>query len=214
MESDYAFFWKDTGRSGSTDRGEKMSKQNIFDNETFFEGYKKLREREVNANNLFEIPTLFTLLPELEGRRVLDLGCGSGERCIDYIRRGASGVVGIDISEKMLQKAREDNSHPKITYLNMPMEEISCLEGPFDVVISSLALHYVEDFSGVVKAVHSLLLEGGIFLFSQEHPFSTCRRNRSETGRSGAPSRGLPLSQPPGNPERQSSVWRGYGQDI
>ena len=157
-----------------------MSKQNIFDNETFFEGYKKLREREVNANNLFEIPTLFTLLPELEGRRVLDLGCGSGERCIDYIRRGASGVVGIDISEKMLQKAREDNSHPKITYLNMPMEEISCLEGPFDVVISSLALHYVEDFSGVVKNVGILLRDGGFFLFSQEHPFATCHTGNGD----------------------------------
>ena len=63
-----------------------VAKQNIFDNETFFEGYRKLREREVNSNNLFEIPTLYALLPDLEGRKVLDLGCGSGERCIDYIK--------------------------------------------------------------------------------------------------------------------------------
>lgn len=55
-----------------------MAKQNIYDNETFFEGYRKLREREVNANVLFEIPTLHKLIPDLNGKRVLDLGCGMG----------------------------------------------------------------------------------------------------------------------------------------
>lgn len=151
-----------------------MAKQNIFDNETFFEGYMNLRKREVNANNLFEIPTLYSLMPELKGKKILDLGCGSGERCIDYIARGAEKVVGVDISEKMLEVARRENSDPNITYINMPMEEIGCIEGSFDVVISSLAFHYVEDFQGVVENVYSLLCEGGIFLFSQEHPFSTC----------------------------------------
>ena len=43
-----------------------MAKQIIFDNETFFEGYRKLREREVNSNNLFEIPTLYALFPDHE----------------------------------------------------------------------------------------------------------------------------------------------------
>ena len=42
-----------------------MAKQNIYDNETFFEGYKRIRENEANANNLFEIPALFSLLPDL-----------------------------------------------------------------------------------------------------------------------------------------------------
>ena len=134
-----------------------MAKQNIFDNETFFSEYQKLREREVNANNLFEIPTLFSLLPDLEGKRVLDLGCGSGERCMDYVKRGASKVTGIDISEKMLAVAKSENSDEKITYLNMPMEDLGSLEGEYDVVISSLALHYVEDYPGVVKNVYRLL---------------------------------------------------------
>ncbi len=142
-----------------------MAKQNMFDNEVFFNEYSKLREREVNANNLFEIPTLYKLLPELEGKRVLDLGCGTGERCIDYLKRGATSVTGIDISEKMLAVAKSENKDPCITYLKMPMEDIGDLEGEFDVAISSLALHYVEDFSGVVKNVNRLLCDGGIFIF-------------------------------------------------
>lgn len=166
-----------------------MAKQNIFDNETFFEEYRKLREREVNANNLFEIPTLFKNLPDLEGKRVLDLGCGSGERCVDYLKRGAAKVTGIDISDKMLAAAKSENSDPDITYLKLPMEDLGSLEGEFDVVISSLALHYVEDFQGVVENVYRLLSDGGIFLFSQEHPLATCfsgkgdRWTRDENGR-------------------------------
>ncbi|MBP5654829.1 MAG: class I SAM-dependent methyltransferase [Clostridiales bacterium] len=151
-----------------------MAQQNIYDNETFFNGYKELREREVNANNLFELPTLFALMPDLNGKRVLDLGCGGGERCIDYLKHGAASVTGIDISEKMLAVARSEHSDPKITYIKMPMEDLDSLEGEFDVVISSLAIHYVEDFEGVVRNVYRLLCDGGIFLFSQEHPLATC----------------------------------------
>ncbi len=166
-----------------------MAKQNIYDNETFFTEYQKLRKREVNANNLFEIPTLITLLPDLNGKRVLDLGCGSGERCIDYLKRGAMNVTGVDISEKMLSVAKKTNSDPRIEYLNMPMEDIDSIDDIFDVAISSLALHYVDDFCGVVKNVSRLLSSGGIFLFSQEHPLVTCysgvgdRWTRDEKGK-------------------------------
>lgn len=151
-----------------------MALQNIFDNETFFENYQKLREREVNANNLFEIPARFSLLPDLKGLRILDLGCGSGEHCKDYIQMGAAKVVGIDISEKMLAVANEKNSDPDITYIRMPMEDLDKLDGEFDLAVSSLALHYIEDYKGVLKNIHRLLVPGGEFIFSQEHPINTC----------------------------------------
>ena len=166
-----------------------MAKQNIYDNDTFFEGYKKLREKAVNANNLFEIPVLFSMLPELKGKRVLDLGCGFGEHCAEYVKRGASEVVGIDISEKMLEVARRENSDPKIEYINMPMEELGCIKQSFDVVISSLAFHYVEDFKGVLENIFRLLNKGGVLVFSQENPLSTCyseeypRWTRDENGK-------------------------------
>ena len=164
-----------------------MAKQNIFDNEVFFEGYKDLRNREKNANNLFEIPALVSLLPDLKGLRILDLGCGFGEHCKDYIRMGAEKVVGIDISEKMLEVAKAENSDPKITYLNLAMEDINEIDGEFDLVISSLALHYIDDFDGVPKNINKLLVTDGFFIFSQESPLSTCfsggeRWTRDENG--------------------------------
>ncbi|MBO4460098.1 MAG: class I SAM-dependent methyltransferase [Clostridiales bacterium] len=164
-----------------------MAKQNIYDNETFFAGYSELRAREANANNLFEIPERFALLPDLADLRILDLGCGSGEHCMDYLNMGAKEVTGIDISEKMLSVAKEKNSAPGIRYIRMPMEDLDKLEGGFDLVISSLAIHYIEDYRGVVKNVRRLLVPGGEFIFSQEHPINTCHTGgdrwvRDETG--------------------------------
>ena len=151
-----------------------MAQQNIYDNETFFEGYKKIRENEVNANNLFEIPALFSMMPNLNDKIILDLGCGFGEHCKRFVESGAKKVIGIDISEKMLEIAKQENADSKITYINMPMENIWQLNEKFDVVVSSLAFHYVQDFSGVVKNIYDMLNENGVFLFSQENPLCTC----------------------------------------
>ena len=151
-----------------------MAQQNIYDNQTFFEGYKKIRENEVNANNLFEIPALFSMMPNLKDKIILDLGCGFGEHCKRFVESGAKKVIGIDISEKMLEIAKQENSDSKITYINMPMENISQLNEKFDIVVSSLAFHYVQDFSGVVKNIYDMLNENGVFLFSQENPLCTC----------------------------------------
>lgn len=164
-----------------------MAQQNIYDNATFFEGYKKIRENALNANNLFEIPALFSMMPDLKGKRVLDLGCGFGEHCKLFVDYGAEKVIGIDISSKMLEVARQENCDPKIVYINMPMENIAQINESFDVVVSSLALQYVEDFVGVVKNIYTLLDTDGIFIFSQEHPLVTChsggsRWTRDENG--------------------------------
>lgn len=151
-----------------------MAQQNIYDNEIFFAGYKKIRENQVNANNLFEIPALFSMMPNLKDKTILDLGCGFGEHCKGFVESGAKKVIGIDISEKMLEIAKQENADSKITYINMPMENIFELTEKFDIVISSLAFHYVEDFAGVVKNIYNLLNENGTFIFSQENPLCTC----------------------------------------
>jgi len=85
------------------DGGLENSSQNIYDNQTFFDGYKKLRDNPESANILEEKPVLFSLAPDLTSKAILDLGCGYGENCAEFKRLGASSVVGIDISEKILE---------------------------------------------------------------------------------------------------------------
>ena len=151
-----------------------MTMQNIYDNETFFNSYSKIRKNENNANNMFEKPALFSLLPTLNNKTVLDLGCGYGEHCIRFVEEGAKRVVGIDISQKMLAIAKAENAHQNILYLNMPMENIGELQERFDIVVSSLAFHYVKDFQALIKNIYRLLNDGGVLVFSQEHPINTC----------------------------------------
>ncbi len=150
-----------------------MSTQNIYDNETFFQGYKALRDNEVNYNDLLEQPAMAKLLPDLTEKTVLDLGCGYGHNCIDFIRRGAKEVVGIDISEKMLEVAQNESAHEKIEYIKMSMTDISKLGETFDFIYSSLAFHYIKDFDAFAKKMYSVLNVGGKLLFSQEHPIIT-----------------------------------------
>lgn len=69
----------------------------------------------------------------------------------------------------------------------MPMEKIAELNEQFDIVVSSLAFHYVEDFEGVVSDIYNMLDTEGIFLYSQENPLCTChsggnRWTRDEQG--------------------------------
>lgn len=152
--------------------------QNFFDNDTVFKGYCELRDSDSNCNTLMEQPEMARLLPcGMQGKRVLDLGCGFGHNCMDFIRRGAAHVTGIDISERMLDVARAESSHPDITYLNMSMTEISQLDGRFDLIYSSLAFHYIEDLSALMRDISALLNKGGTLLFSQEHPIYTASEN-------------------------------------
>lgn len=151
-----------------------MSKsQNIYDNQTFFEGYHELRKRHDNHNVLIEQPAIARLLPNLHGKRVLDLGCGCGGNCMDFVRRGAHCVVGVDISEKMLDVARREASDSHIEYRCMDMTDLPRIGEVFDLVYSSLAFHYIEDFDGLLADIYRCLSPGGILLFSQEHPMNT-----------------------------------------
>ena len=80
------------------------------------------------------------------GRRVVDLGCGFGWFCRWAREAGAAEVLGVDVSEKMLERARfDDYPMPAITYALADLARSSCRVARFDLAYSSLALHYIED---------------------------------------------------------------------
>ncbi len=146
---------------------------NNFDKEPFFGNYIELRERWPNFNDLIEQPAMRRLLPDLSGKSVIDLGCGYGANCKEFIKQGAERVVGIDISEKMLNKAMADNVSPVVEYRLLDIKDLSTIDEMFDLAYSSLAFHYVEDFDKLVEDVNRLLNVDGLLVFSQEHPLTT-----------------------------------------
>ena len=150
-----------------------MGDQNIYDNQTFFDGYKKLRGNPSAANIIVEKPALFSLCPDFAGKAVLDLGCGYGENCKEISRLGAINVVGIDISKKMLEVAKCENKCENVQFLQLSMTNLDVLNQQFDIVVSSLSVHYIKDFDSLLKSINRLLNDHGLFIFSQEHPLTT-----------------------------------------
>jgi SAM-dependent methyltransferase len=132
-----------------------------------------LRRSVEGLEGAAEWPALRALLPDLHRRKVVDLGCGFGWFCRWAHEQGAAEVLGIDVSEKMLARARAAGTDPVISYLQADLEAVELREGWFDLAYSSLALHYVEDLAGLLTKVHRALVPGGHFVFSVEHPIYT-----------------------------------------
>lgn len=147
--------------------------QNIYDNDVFFAGYSRLPRSVGGLDDAPEWPALRALLPDLRSRRVLDLGCGFGWFCRWARENGAAGVLGIDVSEKMLARAKETTRDTAITYTLADMERLELSPTSFDLVYSSLALHYIANLDGLLAEVHRSLVTGGHLVFSVEHPIYT-----------------------------------------
>lgn len=159
-------------RSSLTSPGRPVP-QNIYDDTAFFAGYKALRQNDTGLNGALEMPALRRLLPDLKGRHILDLGCGFGDFARFARERGAASVMAIDVSRRMLEEAARLTDDPAITYLRSSIEDYAPDRQAFDLVVSSLALHYVADYATAVRRVFGALKPGGRFVFSVEHPICT-----------------------------------------
>jgi SAM-dependent methyltransferase len=147
--------------------------QNIYDNETFFEAYSQLPRSVSGLKDAPEWGALRALLPELRGLRVLDLGCGFGWFCRWAREHGAASVLGVDLSERMLARAKAETHDPAISYARADMEHLDLPPGSFDLAYSSLAFHYIENLAGLMARVRAAVVPGGRLVFSVEHPIVT-----------------------------------------
>ena len=148
-------------------------KENNYDNPAFFEQYVRFPRSVQGLSAAGEWHELERLLPGFSGKRVLDLGCGFGWHCRYASDHGAAAVIGVDLSEKMLEKARADTHDESIHYVRAAMEDVDFPPASFEVVLSSLALHYVEELEPLVERIYGWLSPGGSFVFSSEHPIFT-----------------------------------------
>ena len=150
-------------------------KQNIYDNQEFFRGYNELREMKAGLNEALEHPALFSLFPDVQDAIILDLGCGMGDLCKIFADNKAQKIIGVDISDKMLQIAKKrTQDYANIQLFHSAIEDFETKDNQFDLVVSSLALHYVQDIKAIFIKIHGWLKESGMLVFSIEHPIATC----------------------------------------
>jgi len=145
--------------------------QNIYDNPEFFAGYSQLPRQVHGLAGAPEWPTIRAMLPDLAGKRIVDLGCGFGWFARWARENGAAYILGLDLSEKMIARAKADTPpDPAIDYRIADLEILELPEASFDLAYSSLAFHYIKDFERLATEVHHSLVPGAHFVFTIEHP--------------------------------------------
>ncbi|MDD5708107.1 MAG: class I SAM-dependent methyltransferase [Kiritimatiellae bacterium] len=150
-------------------------KQNIYDDPQFFAGYSSMRKTGGGLNEVLEQPAMVSLLPEVIHGTVLDLGCGDGGLCVRLLDLGANSVIGVDLSQNMIRAARERCAGRKdIQFHCLAIEDFQSPDGAFDLVVSSLAFHYIPNLEALFHNIQAWLKDGGMLVFSIEHPVATC----------------------------------------
>ncbi|MBB4372768.1 SAM-dependent methyltransferase [Bradyrhizobium sp. cir1] len=144
--------------------------QNVYDNPDFFSGYSRLPRQVHGLAGAPEWPALRAMFPDMAGKRAIDLGCGFGWVSRWLRENGARTVLGVDLSESMIARARQTTADPAIDYRIADLETIELPEAAFDFAFSSLTFHYISDFDRLARTIHRSLAAGSHFVFSIEHP--------------------------------------------
>ena len=121
-----------------------------------------------SAHALLEKPAMVQLLPDLQEKRVLCIGCGFGDECAYLVSLGAAAVVGIDLSKENVRCAKD--TYPTLEFHVMDMERLSFEPASFDVIYSSLTIHYVADWRQTLSEMRRVLAPGGAIVLSTHHP--------------------------------------------
>lgn len=159
------------GRIGLSNR-DFLTERARKDWNRFAEKYQAFRKESGTANELIEIPAMLSLIENVDGKKVLDAGCGYGYYSILLSRKGAI-VTGIDISEKMIKLARKNaaKASVKCQFHVCDMQDLTIFDSDtFDLVTSSIVVSNLDDIAKAFSEVFRVLKPNGIFTLSENHP--------------------------------------------
>jgi ubiquinone/menaquinone biosynthesis C-methylase UbiE len=150
-------------------------------------------------NAYYDRPNTLQLLPDINGKRILDAACGPGKYAEILIDKGAM-VEGFDMSPKMVALANERNGGKANFFVHDLSDPLSMAEDQsYDIVLCALALHYIEDWTSTIKEFHRVLKSKGILVISIEHPFNDYIFFKSKNYF---------------KVEQVKCIWKGFGQPI
>ncbi|NMI04282.1 class I SAM-dependent methyltransferase [Paenibacillus sp. SZ31] len=155
----------------------------FYDDEANFEKYMERRKWQENANDTLEKPVMLELIGDVAGKNILDLGCGDARFASELLGRERKGATytGIEGSVNMIQAANESVKGMNARIEQAFMEDWTYPAGAYDLVISRLAIHYIEDVDSLFRNIYDTLKENGTFIFSVEHPVITSTLQTSGT---------------------------------
>jgi SAM-dependent methyltransferase len=124
-------------------------------------------------NALYERPAMLSLLPQVNGLRILDAGCGSGWYAEQLLERGAV-VDAIDASGEMVAHARRRLSRFPANRLSVAVANLESSlpfgDERFEGALSPLVLHYLRDWRPALREIRRCLTPGGWLQLSTHNP--------------------------------------------
>jgi ubiquinone/menaquinone biosynthesis C-methylase UbiE len=144
------------------------------------EGYAAINATSL-LNEYYNRPALAELAGDVSGRRVLDVGCGSGPILADLRDHGAI-VTGIDSSAGMLEQARGRLGGAADLRVVDLADPLPFKDDTFDDVVASQVLHYLKDWGPTLAEIHRVLKPGGRLIVSEEHPSAIFLTDRLSGG--------------------------------
>jgi SAM-dependent methyltransferase len=125
------------------------------------------------TNAIYDRPAMLRLAGDLDGRRVLELGCAAGGLTAGLVERGAV-VLGLDREPSLVDRARQrglgERARFQVADLEEPLDLVKTAS--MDVVVASLVLHYLRDWRPLLTELHRILVPGGSLVFSIHHPMT------------------------------------------
>ena len=153
----------------------------FYDIPEVFERYQERRTWSVNPNAVMEEPAVLDEIGAPVGLRVLDLGCGDAALGKLLLDAGATRYVGVDGSQRMIETANAMLRGNGGEAVCADMEDFSATSGSFDLVVSRLALHYVEHLGDLLRRCCGMLVPGGRLIFTVIHPVISSNDARGST---------------------------------
>lgn len=152
-----------------------MSMREVY--RTLADTYARFSEdNPVNAH--YDRPSIIRLAGDLQGKRVLELGCAAGLLTEQLADEGAD-VLAVDREPRLVAHATErlaGRAQIAVADLEEPFQDV--LTGSVDVVVASLVLHYIEDWDPLLAELHRVLVPGGVLVFSVHHPITGWNRSQ------------------------------------
>ena len=131
--------------------------------------------RQVSADQLIEWPAQLKLCGDFLGKRVLDVGCGTGDKARFFAEHGAAEVFGVDPSQGFSPNWKGHAECLNLSFALGSFENLATLpmvaSRNFDLIVCFQALMYAASLAGAVQMLRNLLAPGGALVISVPHPF-------------------------------------------
>lgn len=150
-----------------------MDGASFYDDNDVFNTYMRSRQRAETPNDTLEKPVMMELIGAVQGKRILDLGCGDAAFGREALTNGCESYLGVEGSQNMVTVAQQTLAGTKGEVVHNTLENWEYPATAFDLVISRLVLHYIDDINALYANIYRALVNNGQFIFSAEHPVIT-----------------------------------------